>query len=226
MQYIDEEEECRKQLAKALATGYAAWRKQERNKIAEKVKKVPKARDKQKLCEKCKRNTRCEEAELNAGVVEAKRIAGWNPYNQNEKADFFDAEWMFGVSVKDGFDIAIGNPPYIRHHKIHNIKPALKIQFGSFFTGMADISVYFYKRAAELLRDNGILTYYICTNKFMRSGYGKNLRQFLKTDMSLKIILDFGKCFCFLMLQWILVLPLLKSALRLQTKLHLLQRSE
>lgn len=124
------------------------------------------------------------------GIVnEAQKIAQWNPYDRNAVADFFDAEEMFGV--KDGFDIIIGNPPYIRHQKIHHLKPALREQFGDFFTGMADVSVYFYKRAAELLRDGGIFIY-ISTNKFMRTGYGKNLRQFLTSEMSLKALLDFG----------------------------------
>lgn len=122
-------------------------------------------------------------------LEEAKKIAAWDPYDQNAAAEFFDPEWMFGV--KDGFDIAIGNPPYIRHEKIRHLKPALQTHFENFFASTADISVYFYKRAAELLRDRGFLTY-ICTNKFMRGGYGRNLRSFLTTDMSPKIILDFG----------------------------------
>ncbi|MCF6150068.1 MAG: hypothetical protein E3K37_15575 [Candidatus Kuenenia sp.] len=40
----------------------------------------------------------------------AKKIAAWDPYDQNTSAPFFDSEWMFGV--KDGFDVVIGNPPY------------------------------------------------------------------------------------------------------------------
>ena len=125
-----------------------------------------------------------------SGTLEiAEKIAAWDPYDQNAVAEFFDSEWMFGV--EDGFDIAIGNPPYIRHERIRHLRPALQRQFGNFFTNTADISVYFYKRAAELLRNGGFLTY-ICTNKFMRSGYGRNLRQFLTTDMSLQILLDFG----------------------------------
>ena len=124
------------------------------------------------------------------GIVnEAQKIAQWNPYDRNAVADFFDAEEMFGV--KDGFDIIIGNPPYIRHEKIRHIKSALREHYSGFFASTADISVYFYKRAAELLKQGGILTY-ICTNKFMRSGYGKNLRQFLTSDVSLQALLDFG----------------------------------
>ena len=126
------------------------------------------------------------------GIVnEAQKIAQWNPYDRNAVADFFDAEEMFGV--KDGFDIIIGNPPYIdyRHEMVVNLAPALQAYFGDFFFRTADISVYFYKRAAELLKSGGILTY-ICTNKFFRAAYGKNLRQFLATEMSLKNLLDFG----------------------------------
>ena len=124
------------------------------------------------------------------GIVdEAQKIARWNPYDRNAVADFFDAEEMFGV--KDGFDIVIGNPPYIRHEKILHLKPALREHYSGFFTSTADISVYFYKRAAELLKQSGIFTY-ICTNKFMRSGYGKNIRQFLTSDVSLQALLDFG----------------------------------
>ncbi len=122
-------------------------------------------------------------------LEEAEKIAAWDPYDQNAAAEFFDPVWMFGV--RGGFDIAIGNPPYIRQEKIRYLKLALQSQFGDFFTSTADISVYFYKRATEFLRDSGILTY-ICTNKFLRSGYGKELRQLLTTDMSLQILLDFG----------------------------------
>lgn len=43
---------------------------------------------------------------------DAKQLAAWNPYDQNAVAEFFDPAWMFGVS--DGFDIVIGNPPYIQ----------------------------------------------------------------------------------------------------------------
>lgn len=40
---------------------------------------------------------------------DAKQLADWNPYDQNNVSPFFDPEWMFGIT--DGFDIVIGNPP-------------------------------------------------------------------------------------------------------------------
>ena len=112
LQYIDDEEARREELAEALATEHTTWCKQEQNRIAEQVKQVPKARVQQQLREKLQKAYKVREAKLTAGVVEAKRIADWNPYDQNDKADFFDPEWMFGI--KDGFDITIGNPPYVR----------------------------------------------------------------------------------------------------------------
>ena len=43
-------------------------------------------------------------------AASANQIADWDPYDQNVSADWFDAEYMFGVT--DGFDVVIGNPPY------------------------------------------------------------------------------------------------------------------
>ena len=42
----------------------------------------------------------------------AKGIAAWNPYDQNAVAGWFDSKWMFGID--SGFDVVIGNPPYIQ----------------------------------------------------------------------------------------------------------------
>ena len=127
--------------------------------------------------------------EVGMPAEDAVKIASWDRYDTHAVAEWFAPDRMFGI--REGFDVVIGNPPYILHRNILALKPALQRQFGDFFISTADISVYFFKRGAELLRDGGILTY-ICTNKFLRSGYGKNLRQLLLTEMSLKTLLDFG----------------------------------
>ena len=51
------------------------------------------------------------------------KIATWDPYDQNASADWFDAEYMFGVT--DGFDVVIANPPYVRQEEIGPSKAAL-----------------------------------------------------------------------------------------------------
>ncbi|MDE0300495.1 MAG: Eco57I restriction-modification methylase domain-containing protein [Candidatus Poribacteria bacterium] len=119
---------------------------------------------------------------------EAEKIAYWDPYDQNASTDFFDTVWMFGIA--DGFDVVIGNPPYVRQEKIKSLKPTLKKQYDC-YTGTADLYVYFYERGFQLLRDNGILTY-ISSNKYFRSAYGKKLRSFLARQSTISQLIDFG----------------------------------
>ena len=95
------------------------------------------------------------------------------------------------VFQEGGFDIVIGNPPYVRQELIRPIKPALKRLFPEVYTGTADLYVYFYKRGCELLRVHGVLTY-ISSNKFLRAAYGKKLRAFFTGDQCLHRLLDFG----------------------------------
>ncbi len=95
------------------------------------------------------------------------------------------------VFQEGGFDIVIGNPPYVRQEKIIPIKPVLEQQFPEVYTGTADLYVYFYKRGTELLRADGILTY-ISSNTFLRVGFGKKLRKFLTDKVCLHRVLDFG----------------------------------
>ena len=116
----------------------------------------------------------------------AELLASWDPYDQNGSAHFFDQEWMFGVA---GFDIVIGNPPYVRQEKIKDQKRALKQQY-SCYTGVADLYVYFYERGVRLLCPDGVLI--ILSNKYMRAGYGKPLRGFLASKHSIELLIDFG----------------------------------
>ncbi|MFA6173152.1 MAG: TaqI-like C-terminal specificity domain-containing protein, partial [Kiritimatiellales bacterium] len=118
----------------------------------------------------------------------AKQIAGWNPYDQNASASFFDPEWMFAIT--DGFDVVIGNPPYVRQEDIKEYKPVFQKAY-SCYTGTADLFVYFFERGVQLLKKDGVQTY-ICSNKYFRAGYGKPLRQFLADNMQIRSLIDFG----------------------------------
>ena len=95
------------------------------------------------------------------------------------------------VFQEGGFDIVIGNPPYVRQERIVEIKPTLEEKFPDVFVGQADLYVYFYKRGTELLRLGGILAY-ISSNKFLRIAYGKKLRLFLANEVRFHQLLDFG----------------------------------
>jgi hypothetical protein len=90
----------------------------------------------------------------------------------------------------NGFDIVIANPPYIRQEKIKEYKAAFERNYQT-YTGMADILVYFYEKAFNILREKGTLTF-ITSNKYFRAGYGEKLREFLSSHSAIKQIIDFG----------------------------------
>ena len=120
---------------------------------------------------------------------EIKRLIGWNPYKPTSSSDFFDAHWMF--NIQDGFDIIIGNPPYIQIQKLsESIKTVYKNQQYQAFNSMGDIYCLFYEKGIQLLKDNGLLCY-ITSNKWMRAGYGENLRNFFVQNNPL-LLVDLG----------------------------------
>lgn len=118
----------------------------------------------------------------------AAQLAAWDPYDQNAHADFFDPEWMFGVT--EGFDVVIGNPPYVRQEQLGAFKPLLQQQYAC-YTGTADLYVYFFERGLRLLRPGGVLTY-ISSNKYFRAGYGEKLRGYLAGQTRIEQLIDFG----------------------------------
>ena len=118
----------------------------------------------------------------------SQKLAAWDPYDQNASADFFDPEWMFGLT--EGFEVVLANPPYVRQEAIRELKPKLQ-QHYECYTGTADLYVYFYERSVQLLREGGVLCF-ISSNKFFRSDYGKKLRGFLAERLTLHRLLDFG----------------------------------
>ncbi len=128
----------------------------------------------------------------NPAVRLAKQLTSWNPYDQNTHADWFDPEWMFGI--RDGFDIVIGNPPYIQLQKACNgsLKYAdlYKNQSFTTFERTGDIYCLFYEKGMSLLREGGHLAF-ITSNKWMRAGYGEKLRRFF-TQYNPKILIDLG----------------------------------
>ena len=119
---------------------------------------------------------------------EASEIALWNPYQPDKAAGFFDPKWMFNYA--GGFDISIGNPPYVRQEDIKEFKPLFKELFEC-FTGVADLYVYFYERSFQILKVGGVLSF-ISSNKYFRSGYGERLRWFLNYCGRIRLLLDFG----------------------------------
>ncbi|MCY3724506.1 MAG: Eco57I restriction-modification methylase domain-containing protein [Candidatus Poribacteria bacterium] len=121
---------------------------------------------------------------------DAEKIAQWDPYDQNATADWFDPEWMFGVI--DGFDVVIGNPPYIQLQKEGGRLGNLYQDKGfDTFARTGDIYCLFYEKANQLLKNSGYVCF-ITSNKWMRAGYGKKLRDYFATLTQPIQLLDMG----------------------------------
>ena len=121
---------------------------------------------------------------------ELETLASWNPYDQNASAPFFDPEWMFGIS--DGFDIVIGNPPYVQLQKSGGkLAKLYEEQKFNTFARTGDIYSLFYEKAHQLLKQGGICNF-ITSNKWMRAGYGEATRKFFIENTNPLILIDFA----------------------------------
>lgn len=121
------------------------------------------------------------------GDAVARLLADWNPYDQNISAKFFDTEWMFGLL--QGFDIVIGNPPYVQLQKDGG-KLAIELKPQNFetFEKTGDIYSLFYEKGFQILKNGGIHTF-ITSSQWMKAAYGKSLRKYFLKQNPLKLIL-------------------------------------
>jgi type I restriction-modification system DNA methylase subunit len=122
----------------------------------------------------------------------SRKLAAWNPYDPQQSAEFFEPLWMFDQSLSDGFDILVGNPPYVSVERFSGTPVQAKWQETfTTYAARGDVYCFFYERGIELLRKGGTLVY-ITSNKWMRAGYGKNLRELFIKKARIDEILDFG----------------------------------
>ncbi len=128
----------------------------------------------------------------NKAISEQSKIMSlWDSYLnlfKNEPVGFFETKYFF-PSVKNGFDIVIGNPPYVSLEKVKENKEEYKKHY-QVFAPRGDLYTLFYERGLQLTKENGYLIY-ITSNKWMRAGYGEKLREYFVKKNPLKL-LDFG----------------------------------
>ncbi len=121
----------------------------------------------------------------------AKKLAHWDPYDQNASADFFDPEWMFGV--REGFDVVLGNPPYIDSERMTEKAGQLRelIQASYSMTkGNWDIYIAFYEQGFRLMSKQGVLSF-ITPDKWISKPFGDEMR--VRTVESIFSILKAGR---------------------------------
>ena len=131
---------------------------------------------------------------LGFGHDNAQAVATWDPYNQNAGAAWFDREWMFGLS--NGFDIIIGNPPYVESRNSllsDSLKDSYRDQtladWGEALPRGSDLLIYFYARAPKFLNGSGSGCF-ITQNAWLGTDYGKKFQKFSIGKFYFRRIID------------------------------------
>lgn len=146
--------------------------------------------------------------DVNAESVEITKLALWLQTAKRERAlESLDGNIFHGNSLVeddryhprpfdwsilkgDGFDIVLGNPPYVRMELVKPIKPHLEARF-AVASDRADLYAYFFELGVNLLKAGGRLGF-ISSSTFFRTGSGKPLRAFLSEKSEIESIVDFG----------------------------------
>lgn len=103
----------------------------------------------------------------------------------------FDFVSMDGVAENGGFDIVVGNPPYVRAKHIDNESKALLPNWKVAKTGNADLYLPFFEIAYGILREDGVIGF-ITLNSFFKSVNARQLRSYFRENNATLEIVDFG----------------------------------
>ncbi len=111
-----------------------------------------------------------------------------DPEVAGEKAFSWEKEFpeVFG---KGGFDVVIGNPPYVRQELFKDIKPFLEQNYKC-YNSVADLYTYFIEKGIHLINQFGSFSF-ILPNKFLKASYGKEIRKVILENSKLELLFDF-----------------------------------
>jgi hypothetical protein len=94
------------------------------------------------------------------------------------------------VHAEGGFDVVLGNPPYVRMEFLKALKPYLEKRY-EVVSDRADLYCYFFERGLRLLKPGGRLGY-ISSSTFLRNGSARPLREYLLREATIEALVDFG----------------------------------
>jgi len=178
-------EPIEKEIEAAYHSHFAIQRREQKLALQKKIKSL-----RQKLAD-----TLVNElgAKKNSEITKkAQHVADWDPFDPQASADFFDPHWMFGRSVGGGFDIVVGNPPYLF---ISNLDRVVRENYANRFETAEyrfDLYGFFIERAIrDLMPVGGLLTYIIPHTLLSNDSFAK-LRKFLLTECSILQVIDIG----------------------------------
>lgn len=116
----------------------------------------------------------------------ARKLKEWNPFDDSKPSPFFSPTWMFGIDK--GFDVVIGNPPYVQMQKNNGfLAEQLKGAGYSTYERTGDVYALFYELGFKVLKTKGVHTF-ITSSQWLKATYGKSLRKLFLSKNPLKLI--------------------------------------
>ena len=119
--------------------------------------------------------------------AQADHVSAWDPYDQNASSGWFDPEYMFGVA--DGFDVVIGNPPYINVENMTDAMRSYLFANYQFCEKRTDIYIGFMEKSLSTLSANGVMCF-IVPASFTKQQYAEKMRQNLISNHAIIEIAD------------------------------------
>jgi hypothetical protein len=128
------------------------------------------------------------EAEIVASEVKQERLAWWQ--ERDEKPFFLWHTWFRDVFDRGGFDIVIGNPPYVQLQRLGHYSETLQLAGYDTFVRTGDLYCLFYEKALTMLLPGGVMAY-ITSNSWLKTLYGEPLRRYFVEKSTPVALLNF-----------------------------------
>ncbi|HPH17570.1 MAG TPA: TaqI-like C-terminal specificity domain-containing protein [Haliscomenobacter sp.] len=127
-------------------------------------------------------------AEKLASEAKQIQLAEWQ--ERPERPFFLWHTWFREIFDRGGFDIVIGNPPYVQLQRLGFYTDKLQAAGYETFVRTGDLYCLFYEQALRLLRDGGVMAY-ITSNSWLKTIYGQPLRRYFVQHSTPVALLNF-----------------------------------
>jgi len=135
-------------------------------------------------------NIKCGNSLIGSDFYDSGQMSLFQDEETTRRINVFDWHKEFpDIFTQGGFDIVIGNPPYIRQEMLTDYKDYFSTHY-QVYHGVADLYAYFIEKGCSLLKENGFFSF-IVSNRFAYTNYGENLRDFI-SKKNIKILIDFN----------------------------------
>ena len=184
----EREDECREQLKEELESQREKWVENQQQEIERKVAQLPNLEHRKQLREVEQKEYEGRKKKFNLSFEDARKIASWKSYDQNASADWFDPEWMFGV--REGVDVVIGNPPYIKEYTFKHAFDGLRES--PYYQGKMDIWYMFACKGLDMVKNGEGVVTFIAQNNWVTSDGASKMRDKVIQDAQILSLIDFG----------------------------------